>query len=364
MDSPIVTILMSVFNGQAFLSEAVESILAQTFRDFEFLVVDDGSTDRTPEILADYASRDERMRVLRHENKGRALSLNIGMNLAIGNYIARMDADDVAMPRRLEEQVDFMERHPEVGILGGAVELMTAAGRVIHTTRPPLEDSEIRSLMLRCNPICHPAVMMRKDVALISSGYRKVFLDADDYDLWLRMSERSQLACLASPVLRYRIHSDQVSVRNLRHQTLCMLAARAAASLRQRGKPDPLWNVEEITPELLDTLGVKAAEIRQDLLDNYDYWMRVLGRNQPDAVLRMIEELLQWAPAESFDRSTVANAWLMAAGIHYRQGRHGKAMLSAGRAVLVRPIVAGRPVKRAFTRLSAAINGCLGATRT
>jgi len=140
MDSPAISVVMSVFNGQAFLSEAIESILGQTLRDFEFLVVDDGSTDRTAEILAGYASRDGRMRVLRHENKGRAVSLNIGMTLATGDYIARMDADDVAMPCRLQEQFAFMQRHPEVGLLGGAVDLIRATGHVIKTAQPPRED--------------------------------------------------------------------------------------------------------------------------------------------------------------------------------------------------------------------------------
>jgi hypothetical protein len=364
MGSPIVSVVMSVFNGQAFLSEAIESILSQTFRDFEFIVIDDGSTDRTAEILASYASRDERMRVLQQENKGRAESLNIGIGLAKGDYIARMDADDVAMPHRLKEQVDFMERHAEVGLLSGAFELIDTTGQVINTVRLPLEDSEIKSVMLRHNAMCHPAVLMRKEVVVASGGYRKPLLDADDYDLWLRMSERSRLANLGKPVLQYRIHSDQVSVRNLRHQVLCVLAARAAASLRKRGSPDPLSHVEEVTPQLLDTLGVNMVEIRQALLHSYNFWIDVLGPSEPEAALRVIEGFLQLPGAERFDRSVLANAWLKAAGIHYRQGRRGKAMLSAGRAVRVRPIVAGRPVKRAFTRLAAALKGCLGATRT
>jgi len=364
MGSPIVSVVMSVFNGQSFLSKAIESILSQTYRDFEFLVVDDGSTDATAGILSSYASRDARMRIFRHENKGRAESLNVGIRLAMGHYIARMDADDIALPDRLQMQVDLMERHPEVGLLGGAVELINTHGQVLKIVRPPSEDSEIRALMLLYNPMCHPAVVMRKEVALASGGYRKALLDADDYDLWLRMSERSRLANLGKPILQYRIHSDQVSVRNLRHQVLCVLAARAAASLRRRGSPDPLSHVEEITPQLLDTLGVNIGEFRQALLGGYNHWMNVLGPSEPEAALRMIEGLFQLPGAESFDRSVLANAWLNAAAIYYRQGRRGKAMISAGRAVMVRPIVAGRPVKRAFSFLAAVLKGCLGPTRT
>jgi Glycosyl transferase family 2 len=361
MSLPLVSVVMSVFNGQAFLSEAIESILSQTFRDFEFLVVDDGSTDRTAEILSTYASRDVRMRLFHHENKGRAVSLNVGIGFAKGNLIARMDADDIALPHRIKEQVDFMERHPEVGLLGGAVELINTQGKVLEITHPPLEDKGIRSFMLQYNPISHPTVVMRKEVVLASGGYRKALLDADDYDLWLRMGERSRFANLGRPVLQYRIHPGQVSVRNLRHQILCMLAACAASSLRRHGNPDPLSHVEEVTPQLLETLGVSTAHIHQAIVSASVYWMYVLAKVDDESALRVIDGLLQSAGSGYVERSVVANAWLTAAGIHYRQGRPAKALVSAGRAVLARPIVAGRGLKRSFTRLAAAFKRCMDA---
>src|SRR6266851_1359493 len=302
---PTVSVVMSVYNGEAFLPEAVESILAQTFREFEFLVIDDGSKDGTAEILGGYASRDRRVRVVRHENKGRVTSLNVGIGLATGKYIARMDADDVAMPYRLAEQIEFMERHPEVGLLGGAVKLISAAGRVVKTAQPPLEDTEIRSLMLRYNPMFHPTVVMRKEVALAAGGYRKALLDADDYDLWLRMSERSRLANLAKTVLQYRIHSEQVSIRNLQHQTQCVLAARAAAMQRMCGRPDPLSDVEEITPQLLETLGVTAAETQEALRGAYGYWTEILKQIDSQAALHPVRHAFRarlWHALLNFTR--------------------------------------------------------------
>jgi hypothetical protein len=352
-----VSVVMSVYDGEAFLSQAIESILGQVLGDFEFVIIDDGSTDGTAEILARYAGQDKRVKVFRHENKGRAESLNVGIRLATGDYIARMDADDIALPHRLEQQLRFMEREPQVGLLGGAVEFIYSGGQVFNTYRPPLEDPNIRHLMLERNAFFHPTAMMRREVVLASGGYRKALLDADDYDLFLRMGDRSQFANLPDVVLQYRVHVGQVSVRNMRHQAFCVLAARAAAAQRKQGKPDPLSRIDEVTPQLVETLGVTKDQIRETLLGVYTNWIQVLEQTQPEAALQAIEGLLQLASSEFVERSVLANAWLSAAEIHLRQGRPVKAMASLGRAVLVRPIVAGRPIKRAFERVAAGLKG-------
>lgn len=346
---------MSVFNGEAFLTAAVESILGQTFHDFEFLIIDDGSADKTAEILSAYASQDPRMRIIHQENKGRATSLNIGIGLAKSDYIARMDADDIALPQRLRDQIDFLDCHPEVGLLGGAVEVIKDTGQVLSAVRPPTQDSELRSIMLQGNPMWHPTVVMRKKVVLAAGGYRKPLLDADDYDLFLRMSEYSQIANLDKFVLKYRIHANQVSVRNMKHQATCVLAARAAAFLRRSGKPDPLCGVEEVTPQLVESFGVAPEEIRRTLLSFCGYWIHRLKKVDDNSALRTIEEFVKLAGSGSAERAVLADAWLAAAGIYCRQRRPAKALISAARALLLRPIVAGRPVKRAFTRLASAI---------
>jgi FkbM family methyltransferase len=265
MSSPTISVVMTVFNGEEFLSETVDSVLNQSFRDFEFIIVDDGSTDATADILSKYAPRDSRIRVLRNGKKGRAASLNLGISLANGKYVANNDADDLATPGRLEEQVAFMERNPEVGVLGSAYEVITDSGAVIDLVRHPLEDSEIRSVILRDNPICHSSAILRKDIALAVGGYRSTFEPSEDYDLWLRMSERSKLANLHNVLVRYRVHANQLSVRKLEHQRLCVLAASTAAAFRKQGRPDPFSGVERITPELLRKLGVTKADIRDCL---------------------------------------------------------------------------------------------------
>lgn len=339
---------MSVFNGQAFLVEAIESVLAQTFRDFEFVIVDDGSTDSTPEILNRFAKQDGRIRIHRHANKGRAESLNVGIGLAAGKYVARMDADDIALPHRLERQIEFIENHCEVGVLGGAYELIDVGGQSINVIRPPLTDSEIRLLMLRYNPMCHPAILMRREVVLASGGYRAALLDADDYDLFLRMADRSKFANLDEIILQYRIHANQVSIRNMRHQAFCGLAARTAASVRRSGRPDPLSGVNIVTPDLLNTLGIASSEISEYVVDFYRWWITLLGRSDGDAALRVIDGLLD---LPSIKRSVIADACLRAAGIHYRNGRIAKAIKSGGRATFANPMIIRQLVKRAFQKL-------------
>jgi glycosyltransferase involved in cell wall biosynthesis len=355
MSSPKVSVVMSVFNGQEFLPDAVKSVLAQTFRDFEFLIIDDGSTDGTPEILNSFEKQDKRVRIIRHANKGRAESLNVGIGLTNGEYIARMDADDIAFPYRLEEQIVFMEKHPGVGLLSGAYERVASDGRILDTVRPPLRDDEIRLMMLRTSAMCHPAVMMKRDIVMLSGGYRKALLDADDYDLWLRMSERTQLANLPQTILRYRVHSKQASISNSGSQSMCVVAARTAASFRNLGKPDPLADIDVITPQFLLGLGVPMTEIHDALVANYLNWLELLKKTDSQAALRLIQEFITIASSTNVNRVELANAWLAAARIHYKQKKLGRALGFAGRALLFRPSVVGHafchvidPIRGAF----------------
>ena len=357
MNSPPISVVMSVFNGQAFLAEAIESVLGQTFRDFELLIIDDGSTDGTAEILSAFAQRDRRIRIVSHPNKGRAQSLNIGINLAAGKYIARMDADDVALATRFEEQVEFMNEHPDIVVLGGAVELIDTKGQVLHTVRRPLEDAEIRVAMLSYSPLYHPAVMMRKEAVVAVGGYREALLDADDYDLWLRIAEFGRMANLDRVILRYRVHADQVSLRGMKQQMLCVLAARASASLRRHGLPDPLSNVAAVTPEVLSALGVRDADIQSGILRSYCDWIEVVGRCNPEAAVQITEEFLQMADHRYIPRAILANALMTGAFMQWKQGRRSASLLSVARAVLARPIIAGRPLKRVFMQVVVALKG-------
>jgi hypothetical protein len=337
MSSPVVSIIMGVFNGERFLAETLEGVLSQSFRDFEFIIVDDGSTDATGEILAKYAKRDNRIRVLAEGKLGRSASLNLAIRSANGKYVANTDADDVSMPGRIAEQVVFMERNPDVGVLGSAHELISEAGTTIDVVRHPLKDSQIRSVLLRYNPICHSSAMFRRNIALSTSGYRCVFEPSEDYDLWLRLSEYSKLANLDAVLVRYRLHANQLSVRKVEHQTLCVLAASVAAERRRSGKADPFDEIHEMTPQIVESLGVTPQEMRARFADAYDWWSARLQDINPRAALELIEKLTQLSQSDAVEPGILGDSLVRAARIRYKQKERAKALSLAGRAFLLSP---------------------------
>ena len=164
---PAVSVIMAVHNAEAYLDAAVKSILNQSFTDFEFIIIDDGSTDGSRNKLGEYSRKDNRVRLISRANKGLTPSLNEGLKLARGQYIARMDADDVASPVRLGVQVQYLYDHPQVSLLGGAYELIDDAGRLLTTIVPPTDDATLQEHALSGRtPICHPLAMFRRDAAL------------------------------------------------------------------------------------------------------------------------------------------------------------------------------------------------------
>ena len=200
-----VTVLMPVHNAEKHLAEAVESILNQTFSDFELLCVDDGSTDTSPEILARYAGKDDRIRIIRNEkNNGIALSLNRGLKEAHTDLIARMDSDDASLPTRLALQVAFMAANPDV--------LISSGGMALYETDMcislPTDDATIRIHLLWKSPFCHPAVIFRRTPVLEAGGYDTAAIPAEDYELWTRLAAARgwRFANLDTVLLRYRTH--------------------------------------------------------------------------------------------------------------------------------------------------------------
>jgi hypothetical protein len=204
---------MPVHNGGPYLAAAIESILGQTFADFELLIIDDGSSDLSYEIARGYG--DSRIRLVRNaQNLGLIATLNRGLQEARGEYVARMDADDVSLPERLEAQAGFLDRHAAVGMLGTAVQVIDADGTPGGVARFPLSHDLIRWTLCFQSPIAHPAAMMRKALVLELGGYRSHALHCEDYDLWWRASEVARLANLDRVLLRLRKHAENITVRH------------------------------------------------------------------------------------------------------------------------------------------------------
>jgi glycosyltransferase involved in cell wall biosynthesis len=282
---PAVTVLMSVHNDLRFLPESVESILGQTFKAFEFFIIDDGSTDGSSDYLR--GLKDPRVKVFRNEqNLGLTRSLNRGLDMIGTDYIARMDADDVAMPTRLAEQVRFLDRNPDVGLLGSSRLLIDESGKEIRMAQAWEKDVAIRFRCLLGNPFAHPAVMIRREV-LQTHGlrYDESFRTAQDYELWTRMLAATKGANLAGPLIKYRIRQG------------------ISATL----KPEQLANHVRIALQAMRTI-LPVYEIGEDevrkLRGRYggasvrEAWMNARDKQWANKYREVLEEFLKRYPVD------------------------------------------------------------------
>lgn len=275
MSEPRISVAMSVYNDDAFLGAAIESVLAQDFGDFEFLIVDDGSSDRSGAIIDDYARRDSRIRAIHQENRGLIASLNRMVAEVRAPLIARMDGDDICLPDRFGRQVAFLDAHPDHGVVGSNFYNLGRNGRIESAAPHPLDHAAIVDALRFGSPICHPSVMMRRDVVVAAGGYRPAYRHCEDFDLWLRLSERTQLANLPDRLLHYRRSDSQVSIRHVVAQQTGAAVALLSHRERLAARADPTDGIESLPPiEALDSLfgrsGV-AAEVRVTLARQLGY---------------------------------------------------------------------------------------------
>jgi glycosyltransferase involved in cell wall biosynthesis len=243
--SPAISVLMPVYNAGRFLAPALESVIGQTFADFELIALDGGSTDGSVELLRAIAARDPRVRVVSEKALGLVESLNLGLALARAPLIARMDADDLARPDRLDKQRRFLRDHPDIVAVSGAMDVIDEDGKYLETIVFPTLPASIAGELLRRSVVSHPAAMVRTETLRVVSGYRRTARHAEDYDLWLRLVEIGPIANLPDVVLSYRSHATNTSIVRFIEQQIAVLAARAAARQRRSGKPDPLALMEQ-----------------------------------------------------------------------------------------------------------------------
>jgi len=251
MTSPRVTVLMPVFNAESYLAEAIESILGQTYTDMEILIIDDGSTDHSASIIASY--RDPRIRVVQNDkNMTLVPTLNLGLDLANGYYIARMDADDVALPNRIEAQVRFLDAHPEIVVCGTGMKVIGSSTVFVPPTNPEV----LRYKLHVRNCIAHPTVMFRASTLRDAKiYYNSDFTHAEDYELWNRLSENYRIANISRPLLHYRLSEEGVSRRHVQEQR--RLTAIIATNCLHRIGVD--WDQEQLQNPILTKNEVRQA---------------------------------------------------------------------------------------------------------
>lgn len=228
MSSPRVTVLMSVYNSEKYLREAIDSILNQTFKDFEFLITNDGSKDKSLQIIKDY--KDKRIRLISRENKGLVASLNEGIGLAKGEYIARQDSDDISVPTRLAKEVAFLDANPQVGLVGSNYSHIDMKSKKTGTTTNIFtHPDDLKVALVTCNQYGHGSVMIRKSVLDKTGVYDKSVGYVEDYDLWVRISRVADVANIEESLYLWRKNEAGITLTNQQLQIDQTLAVRDRA---------------------------------------------------------------------------------------------------------------------------------------
>jgi len=271
MPDPRVTVLMSVYNGERYLLDAVDSICSQTFKDFEFLIIDDGSRDDTPNILKSYD--DPRIRVIGQENSGLTKSLRRGMGMASGEYVARMDADDISLPERLHKQVEFLDDHPAVAVCGTWMETIGPDGAPGTQLEFPVGTDRIKCRLLFDSPLAHPTVMIRMSVMRREQlNYDEEYVYAQDYALWAAISRKHELANLAEVLCRYRLHTDMAGAL---HQTE---QRRGADRVRQEELKQLGLDADRETLALHSAIAVGDFQATEAFLFRAHDWLMMIAK--------------------------------------------------------------------------------------
>ena len=296
---PKISVIMAVKDGEQYLRQAIDSILAQTLNEFEFIIVDDYSSDNSVNVVQGY--HDPRIRHIKnHQHLGLTVSLNRGLELARGEYIARMDADDISLPGRFEEQVHYLDHHPDVAVLGTAIRFIDREGNPLEDVIFPTEHDLIKWYLCFYNPIAHPTVMMRPRVIRQAGGYDPDLERSQDYDLWWRIGSIGRLANLNEIHVYFRKHANQVTSAYQDKQFYSGLSVDQKYVSNLLGKPvsddiiqllytqkcssmNDVILISEATLEILDVYRRTLKSKKHKQFITQDAAMRILSINYPFA---------------------------------------------------------------------------------
>jgi glycosyltransferase involved in cell wall biosynthesis len=206
---PKISVIMSVYNCDKYVREAILSILDQSFSDFEFIIINDGSTDKSREIIE--SIKDERVILINNQNKGLTKSLNEAVKLSKGEFIARMDADDISLKDRFEKQINFLNLNLDISMCGAWADFIDADENFLKTYKRPITDKEIKKKIIFHNPFIHSTVMIRKEIFSKVGLYNESFRFAQDYELWTRVVSKFKTANLSEVLLKYRVLNESIT---------------------------------------------------------------------------------------------------------------------------------------------------------
>ena len=285
MTNPRITVLMSVYNGEKYLREAIDSILNQTFKDLEFLIINDGSTDKTAEILQSY--QDPRIKIINNQkNIGLTKSLNKGLKLAKGEYIARMDADDISYQDRLQVQYDYLKNNPEVDLVGSWNDVIDDIGNTISFWKCNYSSEDIYYILNFRNCLTHCSLLFRKELVVNNGGYNETMKNAQDYELWSRISKIAKIYQIQEPLVKWRMNSNVISTKKKNNQvkTINTIVKNNLERLTDRKVDDKILcfirdNFDNINCDCLDTLTKDELlysiqlidEMNEKIIDNAPY---------------------------------------------------------------------------------------------
>jgi GT2 family glycosyltransferase len=341
---------MPVYNAEPFVAAAMQSVLAQTMRDLELIVVDDGSTDGSLTAALAVAAADQRVKVLQQTNAGVSVAMNTAIAAASTPLIARLDADDIALPQRLTVQMDYLDSHPTIAAVGSAARVISESGDTDQYIRHPTSPAEVRMAMERDSAIVNSSAMMRTDAVRTIGGCRRAFEASEDYDLWLRLLDSHELANLPDVLVHYRIHRGQISTRRRFQIVLGRLAARYSAKLRRERRQDPLEHATAITVQSLQQWGMAHSAIERELFAaTQPVFDSLLTKGETAAAGQLSEELGSTVVKPSrWLRSQLAN---QAAAVSRARGDQRGRRVALARAWLLDPPFIGRALRFIGRRL-------------
>jgi hypothetical protein len=356
----VVSVVMPVRNGERYIEQAVRSILAQTLPTIELIVINDGSTDGTCEILQSCSGLDPRVRVFRNPGAGLVSALNHGLALSRAPIIARMDADDVALPDRLKSQYAEFQRRPQLVILGGQVARIDGAGHQIGLGRYPVGANACRKHLAISSPFAHPAVMFRAEAIRSVGGYREAYRHAEDYDLWLRLSEAGEIDNLRDQVLKYRVHDRNVTLRHAREQAARTALAMVAARARSQDATEP--EAPSGAADLADVVEVCKAWPEFQQLAVLAYWRTMSlngGLTEPASMARFRDALPELSAMAKRSAAGPQFAFMMLRAAAFAARRRARALAAECilRSFAVAPMAT---MHQAFTRVRAGIGSPQG----